>query len=180
MTKRCPGMDHSLYPYTPLSKRKIWRWPNGRRVAVCVYLYFEYWEIDPPADALQDRSYNGYLGSLHPNYFGYTAFEYGNRVGVFRILDLLDRYGLSVTVAANAGACARYPFLVQEFKRRGFEFAAHNRFATRMISSNLSDDQERAEIAEAVRGIAEFTGARPKGWISQDFGEFDPDSAAIS
>ena len=48
MTKRYPGMDHSLYPYSPLSKRKIWRWPNGRRVAVCVYLYFEYWEIDPP------------------------------------------------------------------------------------------------------------------------------------
>lgn len=171
MTLRRRGMDHGLYPYTPLSKRKTWTWPNGKRIAVCIYLYFEYWELDPAPDALQDRSYHGFLGALHPNYFGYTAFEYGNRVGVFRILDLLDRYHLTATVAANAGACARYPFLVQEFKRRGFEFAAHNSFATRMISSNLSEAQERAEIAEAVRGVAASTGQRPKGWISQDFGE---------
>lgn len=171
MTVRRPGMDHGLYPYTPLSRRKTWTWPNGKRIAVCIYLYFEYWELDPPPGALQDRSYHGFLGALHPNYFGYTAFEYGNRVGVFRILDLLDRYRLTATVPANAGACARYPFLVQEFKRRGFEFAAHNSFATRMISSNLSAAQERAEIAEAVRGVTASTGQRPKGWISQDFGE---------
>src|SRR5258705_5015431 len=154
---RRPGMDRGLYPYTPLSMRKAWTWPDGKRVAVCIYLYFEYWELVPPPGALQDRSYDGFLGALHPNYFGYTAFEYGNRVGVFRILDLLDRYGLTATVAANAGACARYPFLVHEFKRRGFEFAAHGNFATRMISSNLSEAQERAEITDAIRGITEST-----------------------
>src|SRR2546423_1641190 len=171
MTVRRSGMDHGLYSYTPLSTRKAWTWPNGKRVAACIYVYLEYWELDPPPDALKDRSYDGYLGALHPNYFAYTAFEYGNRVGIFRILDLLDRYGLKATVAANAGACARYPFLVRELRRRGFEFAAHGNFATRMISSKLTEAQERAEIAEAIRGLTEATGQRPKGWISQDFGE---------
>lgn len=171
MTVRCPGMDHDLYRYAPLSKRSTWIWENKKRIAVCIFLYFEYWELDPPPGALHDRSFHRYLGALHPNYFGYTAFEYGNRVGMFRILDLLDRYSFKVTVAANAGACERYPFLVKEFKRRQFEFAAHGSFATRMISSNLNEAEERAEILNAVRIVAESTGQRPKGWISQDFGE---------
>ena len=67
MTVRCPGMDHDLYRYAPLSKRSTWIWGNKKRIAVCIFLYFEYWELDPPPGALHDRSFHRYLGALHPN-----------------------------------------------------------------------------------------------------------------
>jgi peptidoglycan/xylan/chitin deacetylase (PgdA/CDA1 family) len=88
-----------------------------------------------------------------------------------RLLDLLDRHGLPVTIAANAGACAKYPYLVRQFSERGFEFAAHGSFATRMLSSRMSEGEERATIAESLDTIAQATGTRPRGWIGQDYGE---------
>ena len=62
---------------------------------------------------------------MFPNYKVHAQYEYGNRVGIVRVLDLLDRHKLPVTVAANAGACEKYPYLVGQFRERDYEFAAH-------------------------------------------------------
>jgi peptidoglycan/xylan/chitin deacetylase (PgdA/CDA1 family) len=101
----------------------------------------------------------------------HSQFEYGNRVGIFRLLELLDRYRLPVTVAANAGACARYPYLLKQFAARNYEIAAHGSFATRMLSSRMSEAEERQEIATVLDRVPQATGSRPRGWIAQDFGE---------
>jgi allantoinase len=171
MTQPREGIDHSLYRHSPGPARPPWQWPDHARLAFCVFVYFEYWELDPPATALHDPRFDGPLGDLFPNYRAYTQFEYANRIGIFRILALLDRYHLTATLAANAGACTRYPFLVAEFKRRGYEFAAHGSFATRMISSRMGEAEQRAEIVRSAATIEAMTGRRPRGWISQDFGE---------
>ena len=95
-----------------------------------------------------------------------------------RVLDLLDRHKLPVTVAANAGACAKYPYLVDQFRARGYEFAAHGAFATRILSSQMSEAEERAAIADSLDTIERLTGTRPRGWIGQDYGEFDDHAPA--
>jgi allantoinase len=171
MTERRPGPDHALYPHAPRPERATLRWPNDARVALVVFLYFETWEIDPPDGSVYDKRHDGAIGGLFPNYKTYSQYEYGNRVGIMRVLDLLDRHKLPVTVAANAGACAKYPYLVDQFRGRGFEFAAHGSFATRMLSSRMSETEERAAIKESLDTIAHATGIRPRGWIGQDYGE---------
>jgi hypothetical protein len=171
VTDRRPGPDHALYRHAPRPGRAPLRWPGSARIALVVFLYFEYWELDPPQGAVYDKRHDGALGGLFPNYRVYSQYEYGNRVGMFRVLDLLDRHKLPVTVAANAGACARYPLLVQEFQRRDYELAAHGAFATRMLSGAMSEDEERAAIAGSLDTIERAAGTRPSGWIGQDYGE---------
>jgi len=164
-------MDHTLYAFDPLPARPPIRWPVGARLACCVFLYFEDWELDPPEGSVRDTRFRDPFGAFVPDYRTYTWRDYGNRVGIFRILDLLARYGLSATVAANSGACRRYPFLVEQFLKRGDEFAAHGTHATRMLTSRLTETEERAFIASSVDAIERATGHRPVGWIGQDFGE---------
>src|SRR3954470_11911229 len=171
MTERRPGPDHALYAHSPLPGRTVLRWPEGARVALVVFLYFETWELDPPAGSVYDKRHDGPLGGIFPNYKVYSQYEYGNRVGIVRVLDLLDRHKLRATVAANALACERYPYLVGQFRDRGYEFAAHGWSATRMLSSAMSASDERCAIAQSLDTIERSTGARPTGWIGQDYSE---------
>ncbi len=169
--RRRPGMDHEHYRYSPLPSRPTLHWPNNARIAFWILLHLEYWELDPPTDAVRDRRLDGEMGSYFPDYRNYSQREYGHRVGIFRIFEVLDRYRLKATVAANAAAVERYPYLVEECRRRGWEFAAHGTHATRMITSRMGEDEERAVIAESIATVEGATGRRPTGWLGQDHGE---------
>ena len=171
MTTRARGMDHALYPYSPLPTRPQLVWPDSARVASCVILYLEHWELEPPADAVRDPRFTDLNGNFTPEYRAYTWREYGNRIGVFRVLELLDRYGLKATVAAGSAVVAHYPALIEACLERGAEFVAHGNHATRMLTSRMSEAQERAFIAEAVDALHRATGVRSSGWAGQDYGE---------
>ena len=87
------------------------------------------------------------------------------------MLDVLDRYQIRAGVAVNALAAERYPYLIEQFKKRKYEFIAHGHSANRMITSKMSEAEEKAEIAEAIAAIEKAAGVRPKGWLGQDYGE---------
>ncbi len=169
--RRGPGMDHPHYPFSAAPARPVLHWPDAARVALWVVIHLEHWEIDAPPDAVRDRRLDGELGSYYPDYLNFSRREYGNRVGVFRVLDVLDRHRIKATVAANAAACQRYPRLVDAFAQRGYEFAAGGTHAMRMITSLMPEHEERATIASAIEAIRVATGCRPRGWIGQDYGE---------
>jgi len=171
MTERREGPDHALYPHAPRPERAPLRWPNDARVALVVFLYFETWEINPPKDTVYDKRHDGVIGGLFPNYKTWSQYEYGNRVGIVRVLDLLDRHRLTATVAANAMACEKYPSLVARFRERVYEIAAHGVSATRMLSSAMRGDEERAAIASTLAAIERACGTTATGWIGQDYGE---------
>ena len=166
-----PGMDNPWYDYSPLPGRRTLSWPRNARVACCVVLHLEYWELVPAEDSHRDPRYVGEFGSYVPDYRTWTQREYGNRVGIFRVLDVLDRYQVRAGVAVNALAAERYPYLVEQFKKRRYEFIAHGHSANRMITSRMSEAEEKAEIAQSIAAIEKAAGARPKGWQGQDYGE---------
>jgi peptidoglycan/xylan/chitin deacetylase (PgdA/CDA1 family) len=170
-SRRMPGMDHDLYPFSPMPERLPLVWPAGARVAFAPVVYLEHWELDPPPDTLRDPRFCDPFGDFRPDYRTYTWREYGMRIGIFRVFEVLDRHGLTATVAANTSAVERYPVLIEECLRRGWEIAAHGTHATRMVSSAMSAAEEAAMIAECVETIEQGTGSRPLGWISQDFGQ---------
>lgn len=165
------GYDHDHFDYTPLPARPAIAWPDGARIAFCVYLYLEYLELDPPEGTVRDPRYGGALGSNFPDYLNYSHREYGNRIGVFRILDALDRHGLKATVAANAMLAERYPRLIEDCVRRGHEIAGHGISATRMITSRMSEEEERGVIERSLAAIEATAGRRPDGWFGQDFNQ---------
>jgi allantoinase len=171
MSTRRPGMDNPYYAYAPLPARPRLRWPSGARVAFWVLLHLEYWELDPPKEAVRDPRFVSEFGNFFPDYRTWSQREYGNRVGIFRILEVLDRYGIKATVAAGSAACVRYPALIAEFSRRGYELVAHGTHATRLISSRMSEAEERQFIGEAIQAVARATGKLPRGWLGQDHGE---------
>lgn len=171
MTTRKRGMDHALYPYSPLPERPPLRWPEGARVASCVVLYLEHWELEPPGDAVRDPRFKDLYGTFTPEYRAYTWREYGNRIGVFRVLELLDRYAIKATVAAGSAVAEHYPQLVDACLERGASFIAHGNHATRMLTSRMSEAEERDFIAASVETLHRATGTRPEGWAGQDYGE---------
>jgi allantoinase len=165
------GMDHGLYDFSPMPGRPALTWPGGAGLAVSVFLYFEHWHTHPSPDAVNEPRFQDPFGRFEPDYRAFSIRQYGLRVGIFRILDALDAHGLKVTVAANAEAAEHYPYLVEQFARRGYEFAGHGLNASQMISSRMSEADEREYIAASLDRLERMTGQRPLGWISQDYGE---------
>ncbi|MDE0943237.1 MAG: polysaccharide deacetylase family protein [Alphaproteobacteria bacterium] len=170
-SKRLPGMDHDLYPYSSITTRPPLSWPGKNQLAVWVVLHLEQWELQSPASAVRDARFKGEFGNFFPDYRTYSTREYGNRVGIFRVLEVLDRYQIPVTVAANAALCTAHPQLIDECLNRGYEIAAHGSHATRMITSKMSQAQEEDYIHQAMDTVRHSSGAGKVGWIGQDFGE---------
>jgi len=166
-----PGMDNPWYDYVPFPLRPRLHWPKNARVAFCVVLHLEYYELLPDETALKDTRFTGEFGVYHPDYRTWTQREYGNRTGIFRVLDVLDRYQIKAGVAVNAMAAERYPFLIEQFKKRKYEFIAHGVSANRMISSKMSEAEEKQEIATSIAAIEKAAGEKPTGWLGQEFGE---------
>jgi peptidoglycan/xylan/chitin deacetylase (PgdA/CDA1 family) len=155
----------------PFPQRPKLAWPRNARVGWFVLLHLEYWELLPDEKSHKDPRHVGEFGSFVPDYRTWTQREYGNRTGIFRVLDVLDRYQVRAGVAVNALAAERYPYLIEQFKKRNYEFIAHGHSANRMITSKMSEAEEKAEIAEAIGAIEKAAGVRPKGWLGQDYGE---------
>lgn len=146
-------------------------WPHGARLAAAIVLYLEFWEMTSASDGVRDPRFDDAMGRYEPDYRSYTWREYGNRVGIFRILELLDRLNLPVTVAAGSAALARYPQLVAALRDRGYCFAAHGRASNEMVSSRMTKADELALIKGAMEAVTRAAGRPVRGWVAQDFGE---------
>ncbi len=171
MTVLQRGMDHELYAFSPMPARKVLTWRDGKPLALWMVLYLDYWELETPADMHCAPGTQGMWGHQFPDLRTFSYRLYGERIGVFRILDLLARHRLRVTVAAGAEICRRYPDLVRLCAAQGHEIAAHGTHATRMITSRMSEAEERAVIQQARDAVTEVCGIVPRGWFGQDQGE---------
>lgn len=173
---RAPGMDHSLYEFRTLDDAPRIAWPNGARIALTVTLMLEYRELDAPSD--RDRRIVSPLGDFKPDWLTWSQHAYGNRVGIFRLFEILDRFALTPTIALGSEAARRHPELVDEALRRNCAFMAHGTFATRRISSLMSADEQRAHIAESRAAVLTATGRAPTGWSGQENNE-TPETPAL-
>ena len=64
----------------------------------------------------------------------WAARDYGNRVGVFRIMDVLDKHGIRATVALNSDICIHQPAIIEEGKVRKWEWMGHGQTNTRRLN----------------------------------------------
>jgi allantoinase len=171
-------MDHTLFDYSALPLRPAPVDPAGAGLASFVVLFLEHWDFLPPDGALRDPRMVGEFGSFTPDYRSWSQREYGLRVGIFRVIEALQEAGIRPVVAANALAVQRFPRLVETFNTWGCEWLGHGLAATRMLHSGMDLETQRTHIQESLDLLADCTGQRAQGWVSQDWGT-TPDTAQL-
>ncbi len=163
------GPDHAIHPFSAQPARRDFLWPGGKRVAAYILLHVEHTEIVPPEGTHRDPRFRGAFFTGSPDWHSYSYREYGNRIGIWRVLDVLDALKLPASVAVNLTAGRRHPEIIEACAARGFEPVAHGLSASRMVTSRMSEAEERAHILEARDGLAAiWPGAT--GWLGQDHG----------
>jgi peptidoglycan/xylan/chitin deacetylase (PgdA/CDA1 family) len=166
------GSDNPHVPFRTSVKAPRLTWPGGRPLAFWVRLDIDLRDSGrPPEWAIRDPRQAALTSPYFPDHRLFTQHEYGARVGVFRVLDVLDRHGVVPTVAVNAAAAERYPYLMAMLKERGVEIVGHGTHSTRMISSKMTEEQERDYIADSLDRLEAVTGKRAVGWASPDYGQ---------
>ena len=162
------GMDHPHYPWSPFPRRGVLRWPGGAPVALGVILVLEHVEWQAPEGAQRAAT----VGMPNfPSFAQHSLRDYGHRVGIFRLLDLLEKHKLTPTIAMDNTTAENYPFLTSFVARRGYEVIAHGLARTQMVSSKMSEAEERAYIQSSISAVERATGKRPAGWFGPDYGE---------
>lgn len=161
--KRREGMDHDLYPASNLFARPPVRWSGEAPVAVALLVNLEWFPITP-----RDHPFRapGHMQTPYPDLRHYTARDYGNRVGIYRLLDAFARHGLKASIATNAVIAQRYPALVRDIVTAGHEVIAHSTDMNGTIASGLPEDEERRLITQSRTILAEALGRAPRGWQS--------------
>lgn len=164
--------DHSYYPRVPIGRRPPLRWPEGKPAAFAIVVSAEYYEMQPPADAFIPANLPGGMGrGPYPDFRAYSQRAYGNRVGIFRVMETIERAGLRATVALDAMTAAGFPSVVEAVRAGGHEIAGHGHSVTRVISARMSEDEERAYLRGSLEAVERHTGVRPIGWHGPEYGE---------
>jgi peptidoglycan/xylan/chitin deacetylase (PgdA/CDA1 family) len=130
-----------------------------------------YDETPPQGADRRDPRHGAVTAPFDPEHRAYSQHEYGPRVGIFRIIELLDRFKLTATCPTTAVSAHRYPFLMGELMSRGYEVAGHGVRSNHMITSAMTEAEERREITASLDQLEDVTGRRPRGWFGPGGGE---------
>src|SRR5262249_50028738 len=145
--------------YSAMAERKPLQLPDGARLAVWVIVNVEEWDpketmprtvLTPPAG-----------GAPMPDIPNWAWHEYGNRVGFWRMLDVLDRHTIRAVLAINGSAIPRYEPIARAALGRGGEFTGHG--VPQKNMQKVAD--ERDDIRKTAAAIRGFTGRNPHGWL---------------
>ena len=145
----------TLYPFEPIIDRRPVTWPGGARVAVWVVPNIEHFHLD--------------LFPGAPDVRNFARRDYGNRVGVWRLMETMTKHGCRGTVALNSEIGVHYPRIMDGAIGLDWEFMGHGN-TNSIALSGLELSAERAVIGEAKR-VLESYGQRMRGWLGPALGE---------
>ena len=155
---------HSRYDYLPITKRPVYDWPDGKRLAVFFCSNIEQFAyraglgVDPSGlDRAQSQ-------------VNYAWRDYGNRVGIWSYLDLLDEFALPGAHNVNAAALEYCPDIVERLNGRGDEYVGHGRTNAERQDGLWEEDEARL-IAECTEIVTRLSGRRPEGWLGPGLAE---------
>ncbi len=137
------------------------RWPGGARLALWVCPNIEHYEFEPGPVRVRDP----WPRSPHPDVLGYGLKDYGNRVGLWRMFETMDRYGIRCTVSLNLANFEHYPEIFEACERRGWDYMCHGVYNTQYLWG-YGEDEERAFVADCVETFRRLTGRALEGWFS--------------
>lgn len=146
-------------PYSAITDRPRLALPGGARLAVWVIVNVEEWNprevmprtvLPPPAGT-----------AASPDIPNWAWHEYGNRVGFWRILEVLDNLKIRPALAINGSVISSYEPIARAARDRDWEFIGHG-----FTQKNMQKvPNEREDIVRTTSAIHDFTGRRPRGWL---------------
>jgi peptidoglycan/xylan/chitin deacetylase (PgdA/CDA1 family) len=145
--------------YSPIRGRTPLKLPNGARMVVWTIVNVEEWDIDRPMPRTVLTPPAG--GSPKPDIPNWAWHEYGNRVGFWRMLELLDALKIRAVLAINGTALGTYEPISRAALERGWEFMGHGYTQRNMQAV----ENEREDIRRTTEAIRAFTGRAPRGWL---------------
>lgn len=150
--------SHGRYGYSAIVSRPDFTWPEGKRLAVYIGLNLEHFAFGNGLGAELCP------GGPQPDVLNYAWRDYGNRVGVWRLIDLFDELSLPVSVLANSSIYDYCPEVMDAFRARGAEVVGHGRTNSER-QGILPQAQERLLIEECTGVITRAEGRPPAGWL---------------
>ena len=146
--------------YMPIIDRPIIRWPNNARVALWIAPNIEHYEYLPEYDGLRDP----WPRTAYPDVQQYSYCDYGNRVGFWRMLDVLDRHSIRCTVNLNMAVLDHFPEVKEALVQRDWDFMSHGIYNTRYLTG-YTEEQEREFYRDNIETLKRHTGKTLKGML---------------
>jgi allantoinase len=161
----------TLYEYSAIPDRAPLHWPNDARIAVIFTINIEHWDMthdsDVPLYAGGPSAVPYELPGTVPDYANFSWREYGQRVGIWRLIDVFDKAGVPTTCTINGRTALDRARIVDAVNERGWEILAHNFVQTQMLNEFSGDPEgERDVIKRTLDAYAEVIGRPAKGWLS--------------
>ena len=144
------------FPYRPIHDAPTLTWPRGARLAFVIVPNVEFFPL------------NMLIPGARPNIPDVSAWgrrDYGNRVGFYRMADIMARLGMRGTVALNSLVCDHCPQVVEKCLELGWELMGHGETNAVLLSSYESEEERADCIRRTLDRIEAFCGKRPKGWL---------------
>ncbi|WP_341893310.1 polysaccharide deacetylase family protein [Variovorax sp. YR752] len=153
-----PLRGHGRFDYSAIGERLRFTWPGGAKLAFYIGFNIEHFAFG-----------EGLGATLAPSapldVLNYTWREYGNRVGVWRCLDLFDDLSLPVGALVNTALYDHCPQVVQAFAERGDELIGHGH-SNAERQGGWPEADERALLLHCRERMREAQGRAPQGWLS--------------
>jgi allantoinase len=143
-------MEPDRFDYSPIIDRPIIKWPNDARVALWVAPNMEWYEYTPLSRPTR------------PDIPSYAYRDYGNRVGFWRMLEVLDKHNIRCCVCLNGGILDHCPEVRDAMVERNWDYMAHGFYNTRPIT-NYTEDEEREYWRDMIDTVKRHTGKQLKG-----------------
>jgi len=148
-----------LYPYLPYNDRPKLHWPGDRKIAFWLAPNIEFYELEPPSGPGRPPWFRP-----EPDILNYSWRDYGNRVGVWRMIDVLAKHGVRASVSTSIALMDHYPEVIAAGNALSWEWFSHGIYNTRLIYG-MTPDQEREIIRDSALTILERTGQKLSGWL---------------
>lgn len=152
-------MNNALYDFWPITDRPKIQWPNGAKVAFWLGLNIEHYEVDKPSTSI----FPGTAG-LSPDPLNYGWRDYGPRVGLWRMAEVMKNHGIRGSVLLNSDVCKYYPKIIELGNEHNWVWLAHGRNNS-IFQAGMNEVEERAYLSEIIGTIIKETGRAPKGWL---------------
>ena len=149
---------HDRYDYVPIVERADYDWPDGKRLAFYIALNVEHFAFG------EGIGHTPTEPGPEPDARNYAWRDYGLRVGIWRIFDLIDQLGLPACHLLNTAVYDYAPQIASRIRDRGDEIVGHGRTNSER-QGDRPEAEEAALIREATEAIVRHEGAPPGGWM---------------
>jgi len=157
--------DYGPFPFVPITRRPKIIWPNGAQLAVWVIPNIEFFSLKV---GLPGHPFEG--KGPAPSVRAWSQRDYGNRVGIWRIMEVLTKHGIRASPTVNSDVCVHHPEIIQECVKLGWELVGHNKTNSERLNA-VPIEEERALIKNALAVLERASGKRPVGWLGSALAE---------